>query len=479
MSSKGARFSFIQWSPWVIAFGLPALYVLVSLHHAFFWDTVQLASKHAHHYYQTGFKELLLPESIDSGHPPTFGMAIAGLWLLFGKSLWVSHLVMMPFALGIGWLSYHLIREIEVRQVFYWGMLLLLADPVLASQLTLVSPDVVLTFFFLLGVWSIWKNQSMTLGLAAMGLAVISTRGMMIAAGLFCYDIALRYFRSSLPLSYVVKRFIVFTPSGLLALTFLIWHYREAGWIGYHADSEWAPGFILADWTGMLRNLVVYLWRMVDFGRITLWIILLILVWRKGLPRLHAVAGKTRDTLLLFLVMTLVTLPTFLLYQGLHMHRYLLPVFLSFTLLFVAVCKEHRPERLLQPLKWTALVGLLLGNTWVYPKQMSQGWDATLAHLPYYGLRKDMIAFLDKENYAVNHIGSHFPNLGPMELIDLNGRTDGFHKADLQQDSIIFYSNIMNDFSDTDLKELEQWDIVHELRSPLVEVILYRRPYSP
>ena len=74
--------------------------------HIFFWDTVQLASKHAHWYYEHEFNYFFLPETINSGHPPLFGMYIACCWQLFGKSLIISHFSMLPFLMGIIWLLY-------------------------------------------------------------------------------------------------------------------------------------------------------------------------------------------------------------------------------------------------------------------------------------------------------------------------------------------------------------------------------------
>ncbi|MEK7253678.1 MAG: hypothetical protein AAB316_02970, partial [Bacteroidota bacterium] len=69
--------------------------------HPFFWDTIQLASKHAHFFYDTDFQSLILPENIDSGHPPAFGMYLALVWKIFGKTLTVSHFAMLPFLWGI------------------------------------------------------------------------------------------------------------------------------------------------------------------------------------------------------------------------------------------------------------------------------------------------------------------------------------------------------------------------------------------
>ena len=95
-----------------------AAFLLVVLHrnNSFFWDTVQLGSAHANYYYDNQFSSLLLPIEIDSGHIPTFGMYIALLWKLFGRTLAVSHLAMLPFALGIVFQIFKLCRKFIPEQ---------------------------------------------------------------------------------------------------------------------------------------------------------------------------------------------------------------------------------------------------------------------------------------------------------------------------------------------------------------------------
>ena len=96
MNFKNQNYFFLFLS-YAIAF----LLVVLHRNNSFFWDTVQLASAHATYYFQNQFSSLLLPVDIDSGHIPTFGIYIAFVWKLFGRSLAVSHLAMLPFALGI------------------------------------------------------------------------------------------------------------------------------------------------------------------------------------------------------------------------------------------------------------------------------------------------------------------------------------------------------------------------------------------
>ena len=137
----------------------------------FFWDTTQLASEHAQFVFSSHFSTFLLPDVMDSGHPPTFGFYLAAMWFLFGKTLTVSHLAMLPFLLGIVWQAFGVASRL---MSFLWALLFLLllsVNPVVASQAILVSPDVPLLFFFLLALNSIFRRNKIWLAFAIVGLA--------------------------------------------------------------------------------------------------------------------------------------------------------------------------------------------------------------------------------------------------------------------------------------------------------------------
>jgi hypothetical protein len=185
----------------LFCFTIAAVAIYLVRYHVFFWDTVQLGSKHAHFYYEHNFATLLLPQEIDSGHPPTFGLYLAALWLIFGKTLPVSHFAMLPFVWGILYFLWKIGKSIteERKALFLLGMAMV--DPTLASQCLLISPDVALACFFLMGVYAILQRHKWLKLLAMLGLAMVSMRGMMTVAALFCFEITI-YFKPSLnPLS--------------------------------------------------------------------------------------------------------------------------------------------------------------------------------------------------------------------------------------------------------------------------------------
>jgi hypothetical protein len=445
--------------------------------HVFFWDTIQLGSKHAHFFYETNFSSLILPEEIDSGHPPLLGLLLAAAWSLFGKSLAVSHWLMFPFVWGIVYLLFQLGDVFLGKKRAFLLVLLCMLDPMLAGQAILISPDLILVFGFLLGWWSILKKKTWGKILAALLLAALSTRGMMVVVILFLADLYEVWLNEKkVPFKDLISRFLHYVPSGLLGLAFLGYHYLETGWVGYHAGSEWAPSFERVDFTGLLKNLVVLGWRMLDFGRVFLWIILIVLLFRNG-NLFKKLSIHQKRTLFLFAVSTLFLSITFLSYKGLQQNRYLLPAVIGFNLLFVVCIKAWLfSVRVRSFIFLISIIALLTGNLWIYPDKISQGWDSTLAHWPYYSLRGKMLDYLEESEIPFEEVGTAFPEIGPLKYKDLSSREEGMVEKNLEQQSYVLYSNVINDFSDEEIDELrKKWNIRRKFNANGIHIILYVR----
>jgi len=124
------------------------LLVLWGINDIFFWDTTQLASKHAHFFHERQLAFDFLPDSINSGHIPAFGYYLAIFWSIFGKSLMISHLAMLPFVLGIVYFFQKLVSLSFKGPLYFLSLLVLLSDPTMVAQVGLVSPDLALICFF-------------------------------------------------------------------------------------------------------------------------------------------------------------------------------------------------------------------------------------------------------------------------------------------------------------------------------------------
>lgn len=464
---------------------LPPIAIFLVKDHVFFWDTIQLGSKQAHWYFENNFAQLLLPEAIDSGHPPLFGLYLAAIWTLFGKSLWVSHFAMLPFLIGIVAFLERIGAYLGNKKAAFFLLCLFFADPVIASQSLLISPDVLLIFFFLMALWCLFFNQRQYLFFACIGLALISMRGMMVVVLVYLFDVLHPFLNPSNQKKGILniinaffQKLPAYIPSGLLALAFLLWHYQQTAWIGYHANSPWAASFEKIEGIkDLVKNIAVLGWRFLDFGRIFLWLVAVIAGWTLYKNKRPS-SIKLRQLLLLFILSVLILSPSQLLHKYLVVHRYNIPCFIVFTfivyhLLFdQLIVKRNWAENLFL----LAFLGFLSGNLWVYPKKISQGWDSTLAHLPYYDLRDEMFDYIKQEAIPLDEIGTAFPEIGSLKFKDLSQNEVGFVEKDLNTLQFILYSNVMNDFTDEEIEKLEKnWKVRQKLHKMQVCYILYER----
>jgi len=349
--------------------------------------------------------------------------------------------------------------------------LFLLADPVFLTQATLVSPDIALVCFFLMVLYGILRKQQTGINwpilIGAIGLSLISLRGMMTLAGLGLFVLLDAGFHKGL------RKMLHFLPGILVGVGFLLVHSLHTRWIGYHKESPWAESFQLVDLKGFARNIIILVWRMLDVGRVFIWILLGFIWYRsKGLWQKEFKGRWTK----VFLALSLFLLPTFLLYKGLNGMRYLMPILLVVDLLFVQAIFLLRKQGYKRWLLtyFLAFFAFAMGNTWKYPPSVSVSWDTTLLHQPYFSLRKKMMSFIQQEQIPITRIATAFPNTAPLEIIDLNGVNERMVAVTDTSANYLFVSNIFNDLKNDFNNINEQMELIQEYHDGTIWVKLYR-----
>lgn len=439
----------------------------------FFWDTIQLASKHAHFFYEHQLRWAPLPEAVDSGHPPLIGFYLATLWTLFGKTLPVGHWGMLPFLWLAMWMMFRLGKKTGGPMWGYWLVTLVMLDPVMLGQSALVSPDLMLAAFFLCSVDAFLGRNNAQLCIGLIGLCVVSMRGMMCTAAFFAAFLL------------TDRRYLwqhgwkVFLPGVALASSFLYWHWQATGWIGYHPGSPWAPAFQPASIGEMFRNVAIIGWRWLDFGRFALWICLGALLWIV-IKKYRSVASIPIDKSLLVLFACLFVLLNFsaLRYHNLSAHRYFLPLFLMFHLIVFQWIVRNR-DWSTRAKKWVLAaisVTFALSNFQVYPHGISMDWDATAAHLPYHEIRAQGLQFLKNKHIPLSATGSAFPNINTGEDIVLDADKSAFVPIDTATNRFIFLSNVFNDVSKEERAYLQKhWKMIWAQRRATVWGEIYQK----
>ena len=456
----------------LLAISATILFVLLKSGYGFFWDNVMQLSVPANWYYDNNFSSLLVPDEIATGHQPTVSLYLALWWKLLGRTLFVSHIAFAPFIFGIIW---QLMKFIRSTGSVYRGsgliLLLLLVDPTLLSQLSLLTFELPLIFFFLLCINSIIDSRYGLLAISFALLSIISLRGTICGFGVILF--ALTYNKAILR-EPSLKRFIYFLPGLILFSLFIMWFYIEKGWVIHNSVSlRWPDSSAVASISGIFRNAGIFVWRLVDFGRVGIWLFLMIVFITKGLKVF--IQDDNRIALLLIIATQAAVFMPIILTSGNPLaHRYLLPIIIPVTILAGSIINAQFRRKALYII---ILAVLISGNFWVYPEKIAQGWDATPAHWPYYNLRNEMQQYLIHENIPTEDVGSFFPfNFSKFET-DLTGSKVTTKQADKEEDEYIIYSNVFNvdDQTIDELMSSGKWRTRRKISSGLVYMSLYQR----
>jgi len=444
----------------------------------FFWDTILLGSKYAHWFIETNFSNFILPKELDAIHPPTFGLYIAIIWKIFGKSLLISHLAMLPFLIGIVWQLYLLSKYFFQKKFLFAVILFVLADTTFLGQSTLISPDVALVFFFLLTLNSILYNKKLLLIIGLVCLSFVSIRGMFAVVVIYSYDIWLNCHSSSIKvfLKTAIVRLVYYIPMVILVMFYLYSRYKSLGYIMPASSSNWPGHYDTTGIIGILYNIGILGWRLIDFGRIFIYFFLA--AFMVNYLRKRFIPDKKLKLLVVFFVFfLLISCPYLLFFKLPILHRYLMVahIFCSMVLMYI-LFESGLDLKLSRMIYVIALAGLISGNFWIYPDHIAKGWDSTLAHLPYYKIRSEMIQYIVKQKIPFDQVGTEFPNTATFENIDLNGSMKFFPEKNMKTNPYIFYSNIFNDFSDQELIDLKtNWNVLKKIKRCGVYGILYKR----
>ena len=439
----------------LLSFGIALCIVIINSNNSFFWDGVHYGSIQPTFYYENHFSNLWIPEALDSGEIPSFAVYIATVWTIFGRTLTVSHFAMLPFVIGIVLQLFVLCQKFIKSKFVGIAMLLILIDTTLLSQFSLVSPDLPLLFFFLLGLNALLENKKTLLTVCICFLFLSITRGILLSFCLLLLDLYLTFMTTKNRkeiFRLLLNKSMIYIPGLLLFIIYNYYHFINNGWILSHEDSSWKGTQELVDAKGFLFNIALLCWRLIDFGKVAIWIILLILLIKLKKQFFKHEASKPLLWLSIFLLLFVHV--DLLWAKNLLAHRY----FMSFNIVFSLLCSSILFSDLVsKKIKYFGLIvwfGVLLsGSFWIYPDKIAKGWDATLTHLPYYKLRQQAIGYLDENNIDFKETSSFFPNTAHLDEIDLNHDARNFKNYD-GTSQYVFYSNIYN------LKDKE-YDEIH------------------
>lgn len=416
--------------------------VLLSWNFPFYWDNTVQISVPANWYYQNDFKDFFLPDNIATGHPAFVGMLLAFIWKIFGRSLLVSHLFMLPFIYGLLVQIKIFLKNIGIRDFtkLIIILIIIILDTSFLSQLSLITFDIIQLFFFFLCLNSILTNKNRIFTFCFVLLMLTSLRGSMMAIGIIIFNIM--YIRFHLKHKIRIIDYIKYIPGIISLILFLIAFKLNKGWIIHNTVSgEWENAGDLASFSQVLRNIAVFIWRLIDFGRIGIFIVILFFLIKTISIRKFQ-DEKLKILTLVILSQLVIFSPVLILSQNPFGHRYLLHIIIPAIVIAVHWIQDYFKKTTILLLLIT--MPLLFGHFLIYPLKISQGWDSTTLHWNYFRVSQEMNSYIIDNKIDKSNIGTFFPNRTSRYLTHLESDPDDNYSGIPFEDKYILFSNTFN-----------------------------------
>jgi hypothetical protein len=434
----------------------------------FFWDGT-FFSEIAVNFYEKEFNSLIIEGQPDTGGFPLYSLYLAFCWKLFGKSLLVSHLALLPFVAGICHFYFKLANRFLLPGALPLAFILLLCEPCLVTQSMLMGYDLLMICFFLMALYSLLSGNKSIFALSLIFLTMCSMRGVMLGASLMATEILLQReisFRN-------IKKYI---PAVLIFSFWGIYHYTQTGWFFFSPEREQTDE-ALNSFPGFLKQLFFVGWKLSDLGRIALWLFLIM-----GSVQLL----KKKNTAEFRSLMTLLFIPLLFLVLGMALlsnpvgPKYFIAVFL---LLNIGVCYlwqklERRSIKI--SLIVLFVISLLCGNLLMYPERFGNTWDASLKVIPYFPLKEKMDAYISENNIDPGEIGTQYPMIADKRFSHLSETSFAYPNVwcgPLWNYAYFLQSNVINTDIPEQVEEVKKsWILLKKVTAGPVYISLYKNP---
>ena len=417
----------------------------------FFWDSIACLSRPACFFYENHLQNFIYSGRMDTGDPHVIPYYLATVWTLFGKSLLISHLAFLPIVTGVVYqiilLSKKISAPIDQKNAFIaflFVFFLVLANPVIFTQLLLLSIDLWVIFFATYCLNQMLANKKTGLSIAFIGLCLTNRRGMIVAAVLMiAYVIKIFLLeKRTFSIKEFVKAVAPTLPACFTVLAYLFFRFYYHGWVFSNADSAWASTSEFVNFYGFIRNIVVFIWWNLNFGMIGLWVIILFMFVKFGYKRLFNSQTSFLWTcyFLLQFAFACVTLP---LTNPFGMRYFAVPFILLSIIVAKLVFDLFDKKRALI-ISSVLIIVLATGNLWLYPEKISQNWDSTLKHLPFYSLRKECFDYMEKHAIPYDQTAAGFSLSGNQPFTTLLDEEKIISSQITEDTKFFLYSNISN-----------------------------------
>lgn len=436
---------------------------IISWQFPFFWDTL-LTSTICSWFFNNHWHFGIPPENIDAGHPPLFYAYIFNCWKLLGRNLQSSHLAMLPFL----WVMiYQFIQICDRLLSKSWQItgaaILFCLETTIIAQSTMVSYDIAILAFYLFGLRNVMDNKHWPVVMAGIVLSLISLRGVFAFGALFITEYLL--YHNSRNFKHITLKYI---PAVLVFILWNVWHYKISGWFLFTPSDQWADQRGWAGISGSIRNVIIIIRNLLEPGRLLLFSVIFIGLFNRKWLKDH----QMKKILIISVVPLVIFSLLFIPFNNPIGHRYLMIVFALSIIMLMAIIAPFKNHTI-----WIVGIALTMvsGHFWYrfYPNSVSKGWDASLAHIPYFMARKQMWQYCDDNNISIADLSAKFPVNVSFDQSNLNDdkRRPQEFKGHHQY---VLTSTVNNNFEAEELDSIfSHYDWIKTIQEGGIEMNLY------
>lgn len=457
---------FFQKYFYIVLAGILSAIFFTFCNDPFFGDAISSTSRAANYIYNQNLFTIFYPPDCDPAHPTLYPWLMAACWKLLGRTLFISHLYAFCWYLFLLFIfaktaSLFLNDNIDINK----AVLLFIAMPTALSMSAMMLNTTAVMAFILSAVYALLAGKNKWFIVSTVLMMLTHMQAPFFLLALAVTDLFLSYKNLNL-IAWFKKRFIYYAIPFTTLLIWLALHFRHTGW--FVISPNYSDADNLNSISQFFKSIALMLWRLVDFGMITFYIIFVYAIFNK--------AGDKKLIQVWLILATVICCTMAIFLEKTIGHRYFLALGLLMIILVMKIL-QHFSSHQKNMLYLALLVSLVFGNLLYYPGKTIG--DGTLAYRNYFKLSE-----LIRNDFSDTILFySYAPIANPSEFTHLTN--NGLHVERMSNsplDSLpaLLQSNINAEFSDEDKKYLANnfYGKSYEAGAVYVNVFLNPKYYS-
>jgi len=451
-------YKFIQKRAWQLVSLIYIIIVLCYCNTPVFWDMYEHV-KTARYFLDTNFKDLFPNQNgfIDNGYFPIYTIYLAVLFKFFGFKLWVAHISVIPFIIGLLYQLQHFCRRYLSPEKTLFVLMLILIHPAIEAQSIYFSSEVCFVF---LGLWmlnTIKDERASRMALSSTLLCLLNFRALPFVVLIWIYFAFIKKQKSTWYLFFSV----------LASITWLFIHFHISGW--FFTNPENIEHRTLLDFSGMLKNLFWCLVKLTDFANIIALVFIALFCFNN-----KKIGEPIVFVLLAALSIFIFSMPL----SNPINNRYFLLLYVLAIPAFIFSISTYNTKKM-AIFSVIFVLFLVQSSRLIKPNKYGNAWDCTLQSLDYFDVRKELDTYVAENNIALKDVAAGFQvyfNDAYYLMNDSSKEYDLLSDTEMNTNLYIADSNICNNYNPQRKEYLNKnYVLLKEFKKGSIYLNLYQK----